>query len=218
MRVWRPSSGRVAVGVLLLLGGAGWLLDVAGLIDFRLRDLLSLSLIVLGLALIAGARRGLNPAIVVLGTAIIALLFVSRPLREFQAESVISIGAPSNDSLQSGGIGERIERPLSVADLRDEYEQRLGSLTLDLSEVDFPEDTTTVAARVDIGQLVVIVPEDVSFTVETSAAAGEVRVVGRRLREGVNIRRTFTSEAGLRDRRLSLRLSVQFGSIEVRRG
>ena len=49
-----------------------------------------------------------------------------------------------------GGVGDRDYRPATAAQLRDHYEVGIGSLIVDLRDVDLPADQTTNLA-VDVG-------------------------------------------------------------------
>lgn len=76
------------------------------------------------------------------------------------------------------GIGERSYVVASTDDLRDDYRLGVGELRIDLSSMTLPPGETHVAARVDVGALHVIVPEDVALRVRVEADFGEVDLLG----------------------------------------
>jgi predicted membrane protein len=78
-----------------------------------------------------------------------------------------------------------------------------------------PPGTTAVEARVGVGELVVEVPDGVSFQVVASSGLGEVQVLGEQ-EGGVANRVDATVEAG-GDRRLELDLRVGIGQVRVER-
>ncbi len=76
------------------------------------------------------------------------------------------------------GVGDRSYTVAGFQDVRDNYRLGIGSLRLDLSDVQFPAGETHVGARVDLGRLDVIVPPDVSLKVHGDAQFGQVNVLG----------------------------------------
>ena len=91
----------------------------------------------------------------------------------------------------------------------------MGNFELDLRQLQLPLGTTTVTARVGIGQLVVQVPQGVSVQVVASSGLGEVQVLGEQ-DNGIANRVDTTAEAG-GDRRLELDLRVGIGQVRVER-
>jgi phage shock protein PspC (stress-responsive transcriptional regulator) len=79
----------------------------------------------------------------------------------------------------SSGVGERSYLVTGTQDLRDDYKLGIGKLTLDLSDVSFAASpTTTIKARVDVGELDIILPAGTPVRVNGSAQAGRVEVFG----------------------------------------
>ena len=196
-----PATATVLVGALLVLVGIGWLLDAAG-VEVPWRALLPAALIAVGLACVAGAFRGRQPALMVVGVALIVVL------------SVAVAADWDLDVPVAAGVGDRTERPTTPADLAT-YELGVGSLTVDLSQLQVPAGTTQVEARVGIGELVVDLPEGVSAEVKATSGLGEVQVLDQQ-EGGFASRIDTTSEAG-GDRRLALDLRVGLGEVRVER-
>jgi predicted membrane protein len=78
-----------------------------------------------------------------------------------------------------GGIGDRVERPASVSELKPEYRLGFGELELDLRRLEVPLGETRVEASIGVGELDVILPSDVAVAVTAEARWGDVDVLGR---------------------------------------
>jgi Cell wall-active antibiotics response 4TMS YvqF len=197
-----PARATVLVGALLVLVGIGWLLDAAG-VEVPWRAVLPAALIAVGLACVAGAFRGRQHALMVVGVVLTVAL---------------SLAVAANWDLDvplAGGIGDHTEQPRTPADLT-EYELGIGNLLVDLRQLQVPGGTTTVEARVGIGELVVELPDGVPAEVVASSGLGEVDVAGDR--EGGIASRVdagFDLDGG--DRRLVLDVRVGLGQVRVHR-
>ncbi len=116
-----------------------------------------------------------------------------------------------------GDVGERVERPLAVADLDDEYHLGAGQLELDLSEIELPPGETRVEARVGFGELDVVLPAGVPVDITGEAEWGDVDVLGRGddgRHVGVRVVDPGFEEA---DPRLVVEAHVRGGEVSVRR-
>jgi phage shock protein PspC (stress-responsive transcriptional regulator) len=74
------------------------------------------------------------------------------------------------------GVGNRSETPTTFAALHSSYHLGIGKLDLDLSQLPTITQTTPVHARVDIGNLRIVVPAHAAVTVDAHAKVGDVRV------------------------------------------
>jgi hypothetical protein len=193
-----PVTGRIVLGVLLVLAGLVWLVDAAGLVDVNWGALLPAGLVIVGVALIATARHGLNGGLVAIGIILTVLVLVSSVVRP--------VGVFS-------GIGERTARPTTAGEVETGYGLAMGQLTVDLRAVEVPRGTT-IEAGVGMGELVVIVPDGVTFHVRADVSAGEIVVLGGS-RSGVAVRVDETV-AGDGQTAFTLDLTVGMGKIEVR--
>jgi phage shock protein PspC (stress-responsive transcriptional regulator) len=90
-----------------------------------------------------------------------------------------AIVAATFDVRLGNGVGERSYVVAGTGDLRQEYKLGVGDMTVDLSSVRFTSPKTHVKARVDIGNLRVIVPENVALRVRGDAQLGEVKILGK---------------------------------------
>ena len=196
-----PATATVLLGALLVLVGIGWLLDAAG-VEVPWRAVLPAALIAVGLACVAGAFRGRQHALMVVGVALMVVL------------SVAVAADWDLDVPLAGGVGDRTEQPTTPADLTT-YELGVGDLLLDLRQLQVPPGTTAVEARVGVGELVVELPDGVSVEVVASSGLGEVQVLGQQ-EGGFGSRIDAVSEAG-GDRRLQLDARVGLGQVRVER-
>ncbi|HEU4354936.1 MAG TPA: hypothetical protein VFT27_05045 [Actinomycetota bacterium] len=198
--------GRLLVGVLIVGLGVVWLLDAVGAVDVDWDVLLPVALIVVGVALVVAAWQGRGRGgLIALGIVLTVILTIATVVR-----------VPL-----SGGIGDRIEQPTSLAAVAEPFELAIGELTVDLSHVtwsgaDVPGEVR-VEAAVGMGHLVVLVgPDFPCVSTHAEAGVGEVVVFGER-RSGVSPE--YRTEAVcMAAPLLTLELSVGIGQVEVRRG
>ncbi|MGH8982785.1 MAG: LiaF domain-containing protein, partial [Acidimicrobiia bacterium] len=87
-------------------------------------------------------------------------------------------GASALDLPLAGGIGERDYRPATFAVVDDHYELGIGSLELDLRQLEFAGRNEKVRASVGIGELKVWVPDDVRVIVDAGVSVGELVTFG----------------------------------------
>jgi predicted membrane protein len=87
----------------------------------------------------------------------------------------------------AGGVGDRNEHPSNSGEIQRTYELAIGQLRIDFTGLRLPAGATRVKARVGIGQLTVVVPQDVAVQIVAKASLGQVAVLGRES-SGVNAR------------------------------
>lgn len=194
----RFQGGRFVLGLLVALFGVAWLLEATGAADVPWKVVLPVTLIAIGLGLVGAARTGRgHGGLITLGIVLTVLLALG---------SIVEFPL-------GGGIGDRSERPRTVAALEEGFELSMGKLTVDLTAAPEGGAPPTVEARVGIGRLVVIVPEGLRVAVHAEVGIGRARVFGEE-EGGVNVRRDFTPE-GAAEPSYTLELSVGVGDIEV---
>lgn len=195
-----PRTGRLIFGVLLVLLGVGWLLEVLGVTEFPWDVLLPAALIAVGVALVMVSRSGAgHGGLLTTGIVLTVLLVLGSAL----------------DVPIAGGVGEREEHPSTAGALRSGYRLGIGELTLDLSGLTSAEleGGRQVDVEVGIGHLVIIVG-DIPVLIRAHAGLGNVRLFGSE-DGGVDVERE-TGPGGVPA--LELELSVGLGEVEVRRG
>jgi phage shock protein PspC (stress-responsive transcriptional regulator) len=159
----QPSLLLPGLGVLLAAAGVLALLDAFG-VDVRWDVALAVGAIGTGVAVVAGvALRRRTGGLVVVGLVLAAL----------------AVAVSAVDVRLEGPIGTRVYSPVEASDLKHDYDISVGDLKLNLSNAALAAGDTEVDANVGIGELRVIVPDDVSVDVDASASAGEVTVFGR---------------------------------------
>lgn len=196
----RPSVpiGRLVLGALLVLLGALWLLEALEILDLRWGVVLAAALTVVGLGLLASARRGAHGGLVATGIILSVLVLVSSVLP---------------GTIPLGGIGERSERPASAAEIQDDYDLSMGSLTVDLRALEDVADGAEISARVGMGELVVRLPAGMGAQVSGQAGMGEVVILDRS-QGGVGVSLDHEVDGSPT---IKLDLSVGMGKVEVRR-
>jgi phage shock protein PspC (stress-responsive transcriptional regulator) len=110
------------------------------------------------------------------------------------------------------GIGEHSYSPAGAAALHDRYRLGVGRLSLDLSQLPLRGHTTTVHARVGIGELDVTVPHDATVRVVSHIGWGDGDLLGRD-ENGHNV----SSEVGAATPQILIDARVGVGHIEVSR-
>jgi phage shock protein PspC (stress-responsive transcriptional regulator) len=182
------GPGLLVVG---LIGLAGFLLwrAVGGTVDgdpsrmagrIALAGLVGVAILgaAVGVGLLAALGGGVVIAIlaVVTGLALIGTAFVggARWLIVPALALVLPLGIVSAAGIKlDGGVGDRDYRPASAADVHDQYKLGIGSLIVDLRDLNLPADqTTNLNVRVGMGEAVVYVPSDACVTSDIQVGVG----------------------------------------------
>ena len=184
------------LGLVLVLFGAGWLLEALG-VDVPWDVAFPGVLIGIGIMLVSSSRSGAGQVGLIVAGVVLTILLV------FGTAIDIPLGS---------GVGDHTARPTGDRIERD-YERAIGRLTLDLTELDFGAfgAAVDVRARVGIGQLVVIVPQDAPVRVSARSGLGSVRVYGQE-EGGVGAELSAPAPAGAP----AIRLEATVGIGEVR--
>lgn len=195
------SPGTVLFGLILLSLGLLWLLDIANVIDITWTFVSAVMLILVGIALILGAREGSHGGLVFLGVVLTL---------------VVLIGSLVTWPGVSGAVGERSVRPATIENVDETYSWGIGSQTVDLRDVEFPAGETTIQIQQGIGEIVVRLPEDTGYRVEWSGGVGNA-VVFDREQSGFGLGGTQTSDGfDQQDSRVVLDIQLGIGAIAVR--
>ena len=199
----KPSLFAPVLGALLAVAGLFGLLAVLDVYDIDVAVALAVGVLVVGVAIAFGAMTQRRVG----GLVFLGLIL----LGAFGAAAATPVSV-------SSGVGEKIQRPESAAELDRSYELGIGELNLDLGAVSLSPGTTSVDASVGVGNLVITVPRGVALEIDAHAGVGEVDVLGRR-DDGVDAQKT-TSVAGSTPNApvLDVEADIGMGNIEVRRG
>lgn len=192
--------GRLTLGATLLVLGLVAVLDLLGAIEVSAETLLALSLAMIGAGLLVGARFGRARGLILLAVPLLGALVL------------LNLVGPS----RTGAMGGLYERPAALADVRDEYRVAAGSVVLDLSEVEFGNRPTRVAASVGLGDLTVFVPQDATVEVTGSVRAGLLDLFDN-TSQGSELERTVVDQGRAGGGRLVLDLEGGLAEVGVRR-
>ncbi|HYM59100.1 MAG TPA: PspC domain-containing protein [Solirubrobacteraceae bacterium] len=207
--LWRAAGGgqgddanrvarRLGLGLLLLVvAGAGFVAVAVGAAVGGGAVIAGL-VIAVGVALVVGAFLGGARWLV------IPALVLAVPL---------GLVAAAGIDVQ-GGIGERHYRPTTVSELRGGYELGMGELSLDLRDLDFPAGRTQLKVDVGIGDVQVLVPEDVCVASAARVGAGYIGVLDRE-NSGLDVdwRQSPAENAGVK--RLVIDADLGVGALQV---
>lgn len=197
--------------LFLVALGAG----VLGLLDSNGHDVpdagyAALALATIGTMLVVGSFFGRAGGLVLLGLVSLGAL------------GVTSVAEPSFD-----GDRDRVIRPSSSADLEARYSVPAGRVVVDLTELSEPSALAgrSIAVDVNAGEIVVIVPPEVSIDLDADIRyGGAIATPDGRTQEGWGpaVSTRFEGETPRGDTAgaepLELDLETGFGHIDVRRG
>ncbi|MEO7803346.1 MAG: LiaF domain-containing protein [Actinomycetota bacterium] len=201
----QPREGSsIIFGLLLVAGGAIWLLDQLGILAVGPRVLAAGLLVALGLGLIGTSRtvgRRRHRGLIVLGVAL-----------------VVGLAASSSTHVSvADGVGERTVTPIDSTELakaqsKGRFDLSLGELIIDLSQIqDFGVER--LKANVRIGEIRIIVPEGVSVELRVHGGPGDLTLFGEKSARGGDI--FLSTDGSSTGSRLKLDLDIGVGNISV---
>ena len=197
--------GRVTVGFSVLA------LGVLGLLDSLLpgfhpqfRHYVALLVAVIGLGLVLGAWFGRSGGLIVFGLLLIPFLVLS-PLAVF-------VDRGSSIDLDFRSTERSIHRAYSVREILDDYDLGIGSLLIDLRDVDFAGQTVETQVDVGIGEVRVYLPDGVSAEVDGDVGMGLLQV-GDQGHSGLGIHAVYHLEGS--EGTLLLDADVGIGQVVV---
>ena len=197
--------GRVTLCTALIVVGllVGW--NAATDHDVTARVVFAAALGVVGLGLVVGAFAGRARGLVVWGVVLTALA---------------SAAAFVPDVDVDGGVGDRTWRPATVADLQSEYQLGIGDAELDLSRLDLTDaGRQRVEVRQGVGDLTIVVPDDVVVRIDADVQGGDLRLPDREDIDGTDLSERVVVPEGSSPGSAVLVVDAELGigSLEVRR-
>ena len=137
------------------------------------------------LATAAGYGALVAAVVVALGGALVLSAFRGGRRGGWLAAVALLVAVPlgvvaAADIELEGGTGAREYRPASAADIPPRYKLGAGELRIDLRDADLPPGDQPLRVDLDMGEVEVIVPEDVCVETNARVGVGEVRVFDRR--------------------------------------
>lgn len=230
---WAAGVAAGAVALAGALGAAVWLRlrrrapDEQPSADRVLASRLGLALALVALAALLGAagatlagteRVAAAWTAIALGACLIVSAFAGRrahvlllPALAFALPAAIFAAARVD---LHGGLGERAYRPSSLSQLRGDYQLGAGRLEVDLRGVSFPAGVTTLHLRLGVGELVVLVPDQVCVTTRARMGGGFVGALDRSS-GGLDVNWSNSPSPPSRVPRLVLEGSVGMGALFV---
>lgn len=200
-----PKSilGRVVWNLLAVAVGGMIALNWAEITDIGPRVMLVVALAIVGLGLMVSAFAGRARGLIALGL-VLGLLAL-----------------PSGHDVD-GSVGDRTWAPASVAAVPSGgYELGVGSATLDLTPLAasmLPGDRITIDAHINIGELIVVIPDDphTQGTVDAQVRLGDLVAEDDQERSGADqsLRLTYGSVDG--PVTIDVRASVDIGQMTIR--
>ncbi|MEU7908716.1 PspC domain-containing protein [Actinoplanes sp. NPDC049118] len=197
----RSKLGRITFFMIVMVMGLLALFDLAG-VDVSVSAYFAAALTTIALGLIVGAWFGRARGLIFL--AVLASLGLA-----------ISSGAET----WGGELGNSSYRPQTIGAVADRYDFTIGTATLDLRAVDFTgkEQVTTVAMKV--GQLKVLLPDNVDATTTVQMDGGRAQIFGRSW-EGNDLSTQEITDLGADGAgggKLRLNIEMNTGDVEVTR-
>jgi phage shock protein PspC (stress-responsive transcriptional regulator) len=201
----RPGESPRRVAIRVLQGFALMIACLALALGSFFASGLGGGVVVAGLVIAAGA--GLVVAAFVGGARWLVLpaLAIALPLA-FVSAAGIDL---------DGGIGQRNERPATVAELRDSYRIGMGELVLDLRDLELPPGDHALSVDVGAGRALVLVPENVCVASRATLGMGGVGVFDRDS-GGIDVDWNDNRRSSKRAPRLVVDGQIGLGVLEVR--
>lgn len=191
--------GVLTLSVLLVVLGVTAALDAGGGIDPAPEDYVALGVVTIGLGLVAGAWFGRARWLALIGLPALALLIV--------------LGT-SGVSLR-GGMGDRAYTPARAALVQEEYRLGIGSLRLDLSDLDLSGQLVRTKVSLGVGNIEIVVPADADVSIDSRAGVGQLVLFGD-TDDGTSVTRELVSYGGDSDGKIDLVLDLDVNIGEVR--
>jgi phage shock protein PspC (stress-responsive transcriptional regulator) len=172
-----------------------------------------------GVGLAAALGGGVVIAIlaVVAGFALIGTAFVggARWMIVPALALVLPLGIVSAANIRlDGGVGDRDYRPAAMSQVRDHYNLGIGSLIVDLRDVELPQGRTSVNVDVGIGEAVLYVPSNACVTSDVQIGVGASDVLDRD-NDGADVHYVDDSSAPAGRPEVHLDADVGIGALEV---
>ncbi|BCJ44383.1 hypothetical protein GCM10010168_11960 [Actinoplanes ianthinogenes] len=196
----RSILGRLTFFALIMVVGVLAALDMAG-VRVAVSAYFAAALVTIALGLLVGAWFGRARGLIFLAFLTTVGLVVSTGTERWGSE-----------------FRDSVYRPASLAEVADSYEFTLGNVTLDLRGVDFTGAEQTTAVTMKVGQLRVLLPDEVDTTAQIRVG-GRAEVFGQEYsgNEAQSKSITDVGRDGTGGGQLHLDLRLDTGNLEVLR-
>lgn len=192
--------GRVTFGVMAVALAVLALIDNATtIVEPSPRHYIALAMTVLGLGLLVGSFAGRARWLALVGLLGLPFLFGSPALEyDFQNWETSTI----------------LVAPTTFDGLDVAYDESIGELVIDLSQLPWDGEVVVLEANVDIGELRILIPEDVAVRGTAEASIGHVEFEARQA-SGLSPALTFNTPG--QDGVLDLDAQLGIGQIDIDR-
>ena len=199
----RDRGGAILLGSLLIGAGVLWLLAALG-IDVPVAIVTPVLLVVLGLAVLVSAVRGHDH--VAIGVAVFVGVWVA----------IAAVVTAVVDIPLTGAMGDREHTPTTVAEAEESHRLFAGTQVLDLRSLDTAGDAVEVELSTVLGEVEVLVPDDMAVRIDARVAAGSISLLGETV-DGVGLRQQVEHGAWeTAASRVELDVQVGLGEVVVR--
>jgi phage shock protein PspC (stress-responsive transcriptional regulator) len=194
-----PSRlGPATLGLALIAAGSIWLMSGIGVAGATLTRALSAALLVIGGGLVVGAFRGRGRGLIGAGLILAPIVLIATLAGHSHAGIPLLVMDDGIVVVEPDAVVE--ERPEDLAAVRDTYTFGVGRVVLDLRALDPAElaaaGTTRITVELGVGDLHILLPEDVDVDVSVELGIGQVDLAGRTSGGlGVEATRTFAASS-----------------------
>jgi phage shock protein PspC (stress-responsive transcriptional regulator) len=157
----RSKLGRITFFMVVVVMGLLALIDLSG-VNVAVSAYFAAALATIGLGLVVGAWFGRARGLIAL-----ALL------------ACLGLGVSSGAESWGGELGNSSFRPQSISAVADRYDFTIGSATLDLRAVDFAGKQQATTVTMKVGQIKILLPDNVDATTTVQMDGGRARIFGR---------------------------------------
>ena len=157
----RSFLGPIASVAMLIVVGGVVMLDRFEVFDTDPTLLVAVLVLIVGAVLVMSAFLGRAHGLILVGALLSAVLVVGT------AAEIRSVWS---------GIGTERVGATSLRELEDEYRHGIGKLVVDLREVGFNGQSTTLDLGLTIGELLVYVPADINLEMNAHIGAGDLHM------------------------------------------
>jgi hypothetical protein len=190
----------IVLGVLGALGIGAAVIEAAGWVEVNPTIVIGAGVVAVIAGIVArrfvGGGRGLIPLGIVMAIALAGSFVVSPHLRD--------------------GTGDSVNVPQTFEQVQSEYIFGIGSLDIDLRNVDFPPGVHNIDIEMGLGNVRVWLPADINYSVVGDLDVGKVDVFDQ---SSDGFGNTITSQGSVdSDATIVLNLDVDMGHAEVNLG
>ena len=193
----RSILGRLTFFAVVMVTGLIGALDMSG-VDVDASAYFAAALVTTALGLIVGAWFGRARGLIALALVLSFALGVSAGVERFGEDWTPSV-----------------YRPTTLAAVADRYDFDMGNVTLDLRAVDFDGANQSIAVSMELGQLKVLLPEDVDTTMTAGVDGGRMVLFGEEYNDSSTRELINDGTRGTNDGKLTLDINVEAGNLEV---